>query len=393
MEKLFVEMKLYLDNAATTQVHPSVLKVVNEFMVRKFGNASSPHSVGKEVRNAIEDVREKIARKINCESDEIVFTSGGTESNNLALKGLSLANKGKKHIITSVIEHPSILEVCKDLEKGGFEVSYIGVDSDGFLDLDDLKKKIRKDTLIVSVMHVNNEIGVIQNLEEIGKVCKSKGVYFHSDCVQSFGKIKIDVRKMNLDFISVSGHKLNAPKGVGFLYVKKGVEIKPLLLGGGHENNLRSGTENSTGIIGLGEALNLKRDEKEVKKIRDYMIKEILKIRGCMLNGSKEKRIYNNINVSFYGIEGEGLLLMLDKKGIYVSTGSACSSHKLSHSHVLKAIKVPMLYINGSLRLTLLTTKALTKQEADYVINEIKKGVEKLRKISPFKFKKDVTKD
>jgi cysteine desulfurase len=377
---------LYLDNAATTAVDKGVAKKVLEFSVEGYGNASSPHQVGIKAREELEKARKKIARFIGAKPEEIIFTSGGTESNNLAIKGLAKANPDKKHIITSAIEHPSVLETCKELEKKGHKVDYIPVDENGIVDIEDIKKKISDKTLLVSVMHVNNEIGTIQPLREIGELCKKKGVHFHTDAVQSFGKLNIDVNKMNIDLLSVSGHKVNAPKGIGFLYVRKGTKIKQIVHGGGQEMGLRSGTENVPGIIGLVSALDIKRNKKEIEKIRDHMIRELTKIQGARLNGSKTERIYNNINISFYGIEGESLLLMLDKEGIVVSTGSACSSKKLKESHVLKAIKVPDLYINGSLRLTL---GKIAKEEADYVIDKIIEKVKKLQEISPFKLKKE----
>jgi len=297
------------------------------------------------------------------------------------LKGLAKANPKKKHIITSVIEHPSVLETCEDLEKEGYKIDYIGVDKEGIVDVKEIKKKIRKDTLVVSVMHVNNEIGTIQPVEEIGKICKKNKVYFHSDCVQSFMKIDFDVS--NFDLISVSGHKFHAPKGIGFLYVRKGTEISPILIGGGQEGGLRNGTENVPGIVGLAAALDIKIDRKKIGKIRDKIVEGLKEIGGVRINGSIENRVYNNVNVSFYGIEGESLMLMLDEEGIFVSTGSACASTKLSESHVLRAISVEDLYINGSLRLTL---EEISEDEADFVVEKIKKGVEKLREISPFKF-------
>jgi cysteine desulfurase len=384
-------MKIYLDNAATTKVHPEVAKKVSEFFVNNYGNASSQHSIGREAKEELEKARGEIAKYVGCESNEIVFTSGGTESSNLALKGLALANPDKKHIVTSVIEHPCILETCKVLEKSthghdsgepqGYDVDYVKVDEEGIVDVKEIEKKIRKDTLVVSVMQVNNEIGTIQPVEEIAKICKKKGVYFHTDAVQGFTKIDLDLK--NVDLMSVSGHKIHAPKGVGFLYIKKGTKISPIIDGGGQEGGLRSGTENVPGIIGLAAALKVKIDKKKIEKIRDGMIKDLLKIPGTKINGSLKDRIYNNINVSFYGIEGESLMLMLDSEGICLSTGSACASTKLKESYVLKALGVEELYIHGSLRLTL---GEITEKEADFVVEKIKEKVEKLREISPFKF-------
>jgi cysteine desulfurase len=378
---------LYLDNAATTPVDGNVAKKIQKIMINCYGNASSIHQIGRNAEKAMEDARQKIAKFINAEPDEIIFTSGGTESNNLAIRGLALANVNKKHIITSVIEHPAVLETCKSLEKQGYKVDYVKVNENGIVDLKEIESKITNDTLLVSVMHVNNEIGTIQPVEEIGKICKSKGVLFFSDAVQSFGKLKVDVKKMNIDLLSVSGHKINAPKGIGLLYIKKGISIKPILTGGGQERNIRSGTENIAGIVGIASAIELKRKEKEVLNSRNKLIKEILKLPGSRINGTyeKDKRIYNNVNVSFYGIEGESLALMLDNYGICVSTGSACSSHKLEESHVLKAIGVDVLYIHGSLRLTLDTLKPLSEKDIKFIVSKIKESVDKLRKLSPFK--------
>jgi cysteine desulfurase len=270
------------------------------------------------------------------------------------------------------------------LEKQGYVVDYVGVDDDGIVDVKEIEKKIRKDTLLVSVMHVNNEIGTVQPIGKIGEICKKKGIYFHSDCVQSFTKLDIDVKVMNVDLISVSGHKVNAPKGVGFLYVRGGTRLRGLIDGGGQERGLRSGTENVPGIIGLGVALDVVRNKKGILKMRNKLIKELLKIEGVRLNGSLKNRVWNNVNVSFYGIEGESLMLILDENGIIVSTGSACSSHKLAESYILKAIGVEDLYLHGSLRMTL---GDFSDKDLRFVVEKIKKAVEKLREISPFKFK------
>jgi len=373
---------LYLDNAATTAVAPEVFEEIKN-KIGVYGNPSSRHSIGQNAKIEIENAREKIAKFIGVKSEEIVFTSGATESNNLAIRGV-LKNTNKKHLVVSAIEHPAVLEVCEDLKNDGYKISYIPVDKDGIVNPKDVANLITKDTAFVSVMHVNNEIGTIQPIEEIGKICKEKGVLFHCDAVQSFGKLKIDVN--NIDLMSVSGHKINALKGVGFLYIRKGVKISPIFSGGGQEKNLRSGTENVLGIISLAKALDLKRKLEEVKKSRDRIMNEILKIPGAQLNGSREKRIYNNISVSFYGIEGESLQMLLDEDGICVSTGSACSSNKLAGSHVLHAIGVDKMYLNGNIRITLDTLNVLTKKDEDYVIERIKKNVEKLTKISPFKW-------
>jgi cysteine desulfurase len=374
-------MEIYLDNAATTKVYPEVAKKVSDIFLKSYGNASSLHSVGREARDELNKAKEKIAKFVGCDSKELVFTSGGTESNNLAIDGIALANPDKKHIVTSVIEHPSVLESCKFMEKWGYEIDYAGVNSEGIVDVKEIEKLIRDDTLVVSVMHVNNEIGTVQPVEEIGKVCKKKGCYFHTDAVQGFSKV--DLNLSNVDLMSVSGHKIGAPKGVGFLYVKKGVKISAIMSGGGQGGGLRSGTENVPGIVGLAAALDVKVDKKKVEKSRDKIIAGLKKIKGVKINGSLTSRVYNNINVSFYGIEGESLMLMLDKEGIYVSTGSACASTKLKESYVLKAIGAEELYVHGSIRMTL--GEDVVGNE-DYVLERIKNAVEKLRSISPFKF-------
>lgn len=376
--------EIYLDNAATSPVLPEVAREVLQVMTKDYGNASSLHRKGQKARDIVEGAREKIAKFIGCKPSEIIFTSGGTESNNLALRGLAKSNPEKRHIITSVIEHPSILETCKDLEKEGYIVDYIKVNKEGIVDLRELKEKINDKTLVVSVMHVNNEIGTIQPIEEIGQICKEKNVYFHTDAVQSFKKLDIDVSKMNVDLMSVSGHKFGAPKGIGFLYVKRGVNIVGILTGGGQEKGLRSGTENVPSIAGLSIALDNKIEINKIKATRDKMIKGILGISGVKINGSVEKRIFNNIHVSFYGIEGESIMLLLNEKGIFVSTGSACASSKLQESYVLRAIGVDAMHINGSIRLTL---GGITEKDAEYVVRNLKECVERLRKISPFKFK------
>lgn len=380
------KMEIYLDNAATTKIDKEIIEEINNFSREFYANPSSQYSQGIEVRKKIEQARKKIADFIGAETEEIIFTSGGTEANNFAINGLAKANQDKKHIITTQVEHPSVLETCKQLEKQGYDVDYVFVDKEGLVNPKDIEKKIRKDTLLVSVMHVNNEIGTIQEIEEIGEICKKKNVYFHSDAVQSFKKLELNVKKMNIDLMSVSGHKINAPKGIGFLYVKLGTKIKPLIEGGGQEFKLRAGTENTSGIIALAKALDLDNCEQKIKEIRDYMIEKIKKIQGAKINGSLEKRIYNNINVSFYGIEGEGLMLLLNEEKIMVSTGSACASHKLEESHVLTAINAEQMFVNGTIRITL--GKDITFEQAKFFIEKLNEKVQRLREISPFKLKK-----
>jgi cysteine desulfurase len=373
---------IYLDNASTTPLDENVLKIMNETSKKYFANPSSQHTPGKEARKKLEEARETIAKFINASAKEIYFTSGGTESNNLAIKGLAKTHPEKKHIITSSIEHPSVLNVCSEMEKEGYKITYLKTNKEGLIDLKELEREISSRTLLVSIMLVNNEIGTVQDIEKIAKICKEKKVFFHTDAVQAFGKIKIDVKKIGIDLLSASGHKINAPKGIGFLYVNENVKILPIQNGGGQERGIRSGTENLLGAIAIAEATKIKRGIKEIEKSKNKIIEEIEKIKGAKINGSRKNRIYNNINVSFYGIEGESLMLLLDGDGIFVSTGSACNSTKLEESHVLKAIGVDEMYINGTIRITL---DKLSKSEEDFVINKIRENVEKLRKISPFK--------
>ncbi|MEM7817105.1 MAG: cysteine desulfurase family protein, partial [Candidatus Aenigmatarchaeota archaeon] len=347
---------IYLDHAATTPLANEIFEAMKPYFSEKFGNASSLHVYGQEARNAVEKARDDIAKFINAKPAEIVFTSGGTESNNLAIKGVAFANKQKgKHIITSKIEHPAVLEPCRWLEKQGWKVTYLPVNSDGIINPADVEKAMTKETVLVSIMHANNEIGTIQPIEEIGKICKKYDVYFHTDAVQSFGKLDINIKRMNLDILSASAHKIYGPKGVGILYVNRDVKIEPTQHGGGHEQGLRSGTENVPGIVGFAKAVELmqklgKKEQERQKKLRDKIIKEILKIQGSRLNGSQEKRLANNVNVSFHGIEGEALLLRLSEKGFAVSTGSACSSKSLEPSHVLTALGLKPEEAHGSLR-------------------------------------------
>ncbi len=377
--------QIYLDNAATTKVDPLVLKTMMPYFTEKYGNASSSHAFGGEAKQALEKARAVIAKSINALPEEIIFTSGGTESNNLALKGLFLENKEKRHIITTKIEHDSVLEVTKWMEKYGGKVSYLNVDKDGFLDLIGLRHAIQSDTLVVSVIHGNNEIGTIQNLEEIGKICKEKGVYLHTDACQSYTKSEIDVVKQNIDLMTLNAHKIHGPKGVGALYLKKGIKIMPLMHGGGHEHNIRSGTENIPGIIGFAKSVEIA-DKKNIKKIsdlRDYLIKKILAIPKTRLNGvGGDKRLCNNVNVSFTNVEGEAIASHLEGYGISVSTGSACASHSLKKSHVLRAIGLNDLEINSSIRISI--SKFTKREEIDYFIKKLKEIIITLRKISPF---------
>ncbi len=381
-------MKIYLDHAATTPVRSEVLEAMKPYFSERFGNASSLHKWGQEAKEALEQSRSKIASVINSKPEEIIFTSGGTESNNLALKGLAFANPNKKHIITSAIEHHCVLNTCEWLEKQGYSVTYLPVDKYGLIKPEDVEQAIRADTLFVSIMHANNEIGTVQPIAEIGKICRSKGVLFHTDAVQSFGKVPINVEKMNIDLLSASSHKLYGPKGVGCLYVRSRIKIEPLAHGGGHEFGKRSGTENVAGIVGFGKASELAQKEmnKEsirLKKLRDYLIHGILQISDSYLNGHPSQRMPNNTNFWFKFVEGESIVLHLDAKGVAASTGSACSSKSLEPSHVLLAIGLKHEEAHGSLRLTL--GKATDKKQIDYVLKELPHVIEKLRKISPFK--------
>ncbi|MBU1136084.1 MAG: cysteine desulfurase family protein [Nanoarchaeota archaeon] len=377
--------KIYLDNAATTQVDERVSKVVKLYFDEKYGNASSLHIKGQEAKLALEESRHVIAKSIYAKDDEIIFTSGGTESNNLSIKGLAFSNPDKKHIITTKIEHDCVLNACKWFEGRGYEVTYLNVDKEGFIDLDELKSSIRKDTLLVSVIHGNNEIGVIQDLEKIGKICKENHVLFHTDACQSYKKTELDVQKQNLDLVTLNAHKIHGPKGVGALYIKRGIKITPLVHGGGQEKNIRSGTENISGIVGFAEAVRVakKIDIEKMTKLRDKLINGLEKIKGSQLNGpSGNNRLCNNINFSFEGVEGEAVGGYLDAEGICSSTGSACSSKSLEPSHVLIAIGLKPEQAHGSLRLSL--SRFNTEEEIDKTLEVLPKIIEKLRKISPF---------
>jgi len=379
---------IYLDNASTTRVDDSVIKEMNIYHKEKYGNASSVHLIGQEAKRALEESRHTIAKSIGACDKEIYFTSGGTESNNWALKELFFANPDKKHIITTKIEHDCILNSCKLLEKLGAKITYLGVDDEGFIDLKELEKSITKDTLVVSIIHGNNEIGTIQDITSIGKICKNKKVYFHTDACQSYTKANINVKKHNLDLITLNAHKIHGPKGVGVLYIRQGTKIGVFMHGGGHENGMRSGTENIPGIVGFARAVKNSKTRyvKHMTKLRDKLINEILKIPGTKLNGVKGRnRLCNNINVSFGNIEGEAIGGYLESYSICTSTGSACSSNSLEPSHVLKAIGRDDLEANTSIRLSL--SKYNTAEEINYVLKTLPKVVEKLRKISPFKNK------
>ncbi len=378
--------QIYLDNAATTRVDDEVLKTMLPYFTEKYGNASSTHFIGQEAKNALEKSRNIIAKSIGAKSSEIIFTCGGTEANNLAIKGLFFANYPKKnHIITTKIEHDCVINSCKWLETQGAKVSYLNVDEEGFIDLQELESVITDKTILVSIIHGNNEIGTVQDLEAIGKICRKKRVLFHTDACQSYTKVPIDVKKQNLDLVTLNGHKIHGPKGVGALYIKEGTDIVPLMHGGGHEKKLRSGTENVSGIVGFARAVEIadKKDIEKMIKLRNKLIDGVLQILNTRLNGPKESRLCNNVNVSFNNIEGEAIGGYLENYGIATSTGSACASHSLETSHVLRAIGLLPMQSNSSIRMSI--SKYTTEEEINYVLEVLPKIVEKLRRISPIK--------
>ena len=379
---------IYLDNAATTKTAPEVVDAMLPYFSEYYGNASTIYSLGAESKKAMDHARQTIADSLGAKPEEIYFTAGGSESDNWALKATAEAYASKgKHIITTKIEHHAILHTCEYLEKRGFEITYLNVDRDGLISLDELKVAIRPDTILISVMFANNEIGTIEPIVEIGEIAKEHGVLFHTDAVQAYAQVPINVDEMHIDMLSASGHKLNGPKGIGFLYIRKGVKIRSFVHGGAQERSRRAGTENIPGIVGLGAAVERAMrimDTKTRKEIelRDYLIGRLEnEIPHCWLNGHRTKRLPNNINFSFLFIEGESMLIMLDMKGICASSGSACTSGSLDPSHVLLAIGLKHEEAHGSLRLTL--SEESTKEEMDIVAEEVKKIVQRLRDMSP----------
>ncbi len=385
-----MEKKIYLDYAATTPVDPRVLRAMLPYFNKKFGNTMSLHGFGQEAKQALEESREAVANLIGAKSNEIIFTSSATESNNLALKGIAFANRNKgNHIIISPIEHPCIMESAKWLERQGFKVTRLLVDKYGQVSPEDVKKAIKKETILVSVIHASNEIGTIQPIKEIGKICKKVGIYFHTDAVQSFGKIPIDVNSMNIDLLSASSHKMYGPKGAACLYVREGTKIEPILHGGGQESGLRSSTVNVPAIVGMAQACEIakkemKKESQRLIKLRDKLIKGILKkIPGSHLNGHPRNRLPNNANFWFEFVEGESIVIQLDLLGIAASTGSACSSAKLEPSHILLAIGLRHEQAHGSLRLSL--GRWTKKSEINYLLKVLPPIIKNLRKISPFK--------
>jgi len=370
---------IYFDNSATTKIKTEVLNEMMPFLTTDYGNASSLYSIGRKSKKAIEKARNQVAKLINCNHNEIFFTAGGSESDNIALKGFAYANREKgNHIITSKIEHPAILETCKKLEKEGFEVSYINVDENGFIKTDELSAAIKSSTILISIMTANNEIGTIQPIEEISKMAHDNNIVFHTDAVQAVGNIPIDVSEMGIDLLSLSGHKINAPKGIGALYIKNGIQVEKIINGGHQEKDKRAGTENVAGIVGLGKACeiankNLREHIKYLTQLRDYYLRKIQlempnKIR---INGSMEKRLPGNANISIKGVNSSEVIFKLDEKGICVSSGSACSSGNPKPSHVLQAINVPEEYLNCAIRTTFGDNN--TFDEIDYLVKILKK--------------------
>ncbi|MGJ0905900.1 cysteine desulfurase NifS [Clostridium botulinum] len=382
--------QVYMDYSATTYTKPEVLEEMLPFFTENFGNPSSLYSFSDKTKKAVNLARERVAKVLNAEKNEIFFTSGGSEADNWALKGIAYANKNKgNHIITTKIEHHAILHTAQFLEKEGFKVTYLPVDEEGFVSVEDVKTAITDETILVSIMFANNEIGTIEPIKEIGKLCKEKNIYFHTDAVQAIGHVDIDVKDMNIDLLSMSAHKFYGPKGVGALYIRNGVKIQNLIHGGGQERGKRASTENIAGIVGLGKAIelaieNMPEENKKLANLRGKLIKEVEKrIPEVKLNGPRDmsKRLPNNVNISFIGIEGETLLLDLDMNGIFGSTGSACASASLDPSHVLLSIGLPHEVAHGSLRLSLGDKN--TEEDIDYVLEVLPKIIKQRREMSP----------
>lgn len=372
-------MKYYFDNSATTKIDDEVLESMMPYLKEFYGNASSIYKLGQVSKNKIEEVRENISKIINCNPDEIYFTSGGSESNNLAIKGIMRANKNKgNHLITSKIEHPSILNTCKELEQEGFDVSYISVDKEGNLNLKELKNSIKENTVLVSIMYANNEIGTIQNIEEIAKICKEKNVILHTDAVQAIGSINIDVRKSNIDSMSLSSHKFYGPKGIGLLYVKKSIKFNPIINGGHQERNKRAGTENVASIVGMGKALEvinktLQEKNEYIGNLRNYFESEIKKIANVKVNGNIENRLPGLSSITIKGVSNDTMIIGLDMKDICISAGSACTSGSIEPSHVLKAIGLNTRESKSTIRVSI--GKHNTREEVDYLVKSIKEVI------------------
>jgi cysteine desulfurase len=379
---------VYMDYSATTYVKPEVLEEMLPYFTEKFGNPSSFYGISRETKRAIDKAREQIAEALNCLPDEVYFTGGGSEADNWAIKGIASAHKNKgNHIITTKIEHHAVLHTCEYLEKNGFDVTYLDVDEEGFIKLDDLRNAITDKTILVSIMFANNEIGTIQPIKEIGEICREKKVFFHTDAVQAVGNVPVDVKEMNIDMLSLAGHKIYGPKGIGVLYIKKGIKIDNLIHGGAQEKNRRAGTENIASIVGLGKALelatnNLEEHMKRLTALREKLIAGLLEIPYTKLNGPRgDKRLPGNVNVCFRFIEGESILLSLDFKGVCASSGSACTSGSLDPSHVLLAIGLPHEIAHGSLRLSM--GEGSTEEDVDYVLEVVPPIIERLRNMSP----------
>ena len=384
-------MEIYLDNAATTKMDDTVFEKMIPYLKDNYGNPSSAYKIGRDNKEIIENARKEVAEILNASPSEIYFTSGGSESDNMALKGIALGNIDKgKHIITSKIEHPAVLDTCKELEREGFEISYIGVDENGIVDLTELENKIRKDTILISIMLANNEIGTIQPIKKISEIAKKNDIIFHTDSVQAGGNIRIDVKEMNIDSLSLSAHKFYGPKGIGVLYLREGMKFRKYLNGGHQERNRRAGTENVAGIVGLSKAMslsyeNLEENNKRIIELRNYFINEIKKnIKKIKINGDLENRLPGNINVSFEFVEADNILHELDKRGIYISTGSACTTGSIESSHVLRAIGLSDGMAHATIRISI--GKYNTKEEIDYAIKCIVEIVNNLRKLSPLYF-------
>lgn len=383
-----MENTVYLDYAATTYVKPEVLEEMLPYFTQKFGNPSSFYSISRENRMAIDKARAQVAKALNCDVNEVYFTGGGSEADNWAIKGIASAHKNKgNHIITTKIEHHAVLHTCQYLEKHGFEVTYLDVDDKGLVNLEELKNAITDKTILVSIMFANNEIGTIEPIKQIGEICRERKIFFHTDAVQAVGNVAIDVKDMNIDLLSLAGHKIYGPKGVGVLYIRKGIKIDNLIHGGSQERNRRAGTENIPGVVGLGKAIELATDNLEEHRnkmiaLRDRLIDGLLKIPYTRLNGAEgDKRLPGNVNVCFEFVEGESILLSLDFKGICASSGSACTSGSLDPSHVLLAIGLPHEIAHGSLRLTL--GEGSKEEDVDYILEVIPPIIERLRNMSP----------
>lgn len=378
---------VYMDHAATTYAAPEVVEAMLPYFSEKFGNPSSVYGIGQENKAAVDEARAKVAAAINAEPNEIYFTAGGTESDNWALKGVAFANIRKgKHIITTAVEHHAVLHAAEWLQSQGFEVTYLPVDQYGMVSPADVEKAIRPDTILISVMYANNEVGTIQPIAEIGAIARAHGIYFHTDAVQAVGHVPIDVKAEHIDMLSLSGHKFYGPKGIGVLYIRRGVRIQNLLHGGAQESRHRAGTENVAGIVGLGAAIErsvaaMPEESARLTAMRDHMIRELLKIPASHLNGHPTQRLPNNVNITFEYIEGEGILLLLNMFGICASTGSACNSASLEPSHVLTAMGVPHEIAHGSVRLTL--GERNTEEDVSYVLEKLPEVVRKLRSMSP----------